>query len=244
MKEAQPNIDSLVPDPGSRWQFDENVTDVFENMLARSIPDYETMRALVFDLGATLVQPGTAIVDLGCSKGDALAPFVSQFGSANRYVGVEVSAPMLQSARARFAPMIDQGIVDIRKLDLRTDYPAEMASLTLAVLTIQFTPIEYRQRILQRIAAHTQPGGALILVEKVLGSSASIDDLMIKRYYALKAEQGYSSEQIERKRLALEGVLVPVSARWTEDLVREAGFKQIDCFWRWCNFAGWVAIKD
>jgi tRNA (cmo5U34)-methyltransferase len=235
-------LDQFVPD--ERWQFDQNVTDVFENMLWRSIPEYDTMRALVFDLGATLVQPDTAIIDLGCSKGDALAPFVRQFEMANRYIGAELSDPMLKAARHRFAALIDRGIVDIRRLDLRAEYPPEMASLTLAVLTIQFTPIEYRQCIMQRIAAHTVPGGGVILVEKVLGSSARLEELLMRRYYALKAVNGYTHEQIERKRLALEGVLVPVAARWNEDLLRQAGFNQVECFWRWCNFAGWIAIKD
>ncbi len=241
---ADEKVDQFLPVEGKRWQFDGDVTDVFENMLARSIPEYATMRSLVFDIGKTMVQPGTAIVDLGCSKGDALAPFVRQFGSANSYVGAELSEAMLQAAQRRFAPEIDQGIVDIRRLDLRTEYPPEKASLTLAVLTIQFTPIEYRKRILQRIAAQAVPGGGLILVEKILGSSALIDDLLTRHYYALKAARGYTAEQIERKRLALEGVLVPVSAKWNEDLLREAGFNEIECFWRWCNFAGWVAIKN
>jgi tRNA (cmo5U34)-methyltransferase len=238
------NLDELVPAKDKRWQFDRDVTDVFENMLARSIPQYGTMRALVFDLGATLVQPGTAIIDIGCSKGDALAPFVRQYGTANCYIGVELSEPMLEAAQRRFATPIEQGIVDIRRLDLRTEYPPEMASLTLAVLTIQFTPIEYRQRIMQRIARHTMSGGGVILVEKVLGSTAHFDELLTRHYYELKAFNRYTAEQIERKRLALEGMLVPVSARWNEDLLREAGFNQVECFWRWCNFAGWIAIKN
>lgn len=237
-------LDHLVSPEHGRWQFDRDVADVFENMLARSIPQYSTMRALVFDLGSTLVQSGTAIIDIGCSKGDALEPLVQRFGTANGYIGVELSEPMLEAARRRFATLIEQRIVDIRRLDLRTDYPSEMASLTLAVLTIQFTPIEYRQRIMQRIAGHTLPGGGIILVEKVLGSTAYLDELLTRCYYELKALNGYTSEQIERKRLALEGVLVPVSARWNEDLLREAGFNQVECFWRWCNFAGWIAIKN
>ena len=57
-------------------------------------------------------------------------------------------------------------------------------------------------------------------------------------------ENGYSAEEIERKRLSLEGVLVPVTARMNEDLLRSAGFDQVDCFWRWANFAGWLAIRD
>jgi tRNA (cmo5U34)-methyltransferase len=242
--QATERLDHFVPGEGERWQFDRNVTDVFENMLARSIPEYGTMRALVFDLGATLVQPGTAVIDLGCSKGDALAPFVQHFGTANHYIGVELSEPMLEAAQRRFAALIDQGIVEIQRLDLRAEHPQEMASLTLAVLTIQFTPIEYRQRIMQRIAEHTLPGGGIVLVEKVLGSSAYVEELLRRRYYALKAMNGYTTEQIERKRLSLEGVLVPVAARCNEDMLREAGFNQVECFWRWCNFAGWIAIKN
>jgi len=237
-------LDQLVPLEHRRWQFDRDVTDVFENMLARSIPQYSTMRALVFELGSTLVQPGTTIIDIGCSKGDALGPFVQQFGTANCYIGVELSEPMLEAARHRFAALIEQRIVDIRRLDLRTEYPPEMASLTLAVLTIQFTPIECRHRIMQRIAGHTLPRGGIILVEKIRGSTAYLDELLTRRYYELKALNGYTAEQIARKRLALEGVLVPVSARRNEDLLREAGFNQVECFWRWCNFAGWIAIKN
>ncbi len=67
---------------------------------------------------------------------------------------------------------------------------------------------------------------------------------MIDIYYDLKAENGYSQDQIERKRLSLEGVLVPVTAHWNEEMLKTAGFVEVDCFWRWMNFAGWVAVKQ
>ena len=59
----------------------------------------------------------------------------------------------------------------------------------------------------------------------------------------MKKGHGYTQEQIERKRLSLEGVLVPVTARWNEEMLRMAGFQQVDTFWRWMNFCGWVAVK-
>ena len=37
-------------------------------------------------------------------------------------------------------------------------------------------------------------GGAFIIVEKVLGNSAKIDDLFVKEYYNLKQENGYTQE--------------------------------------------------
>jgi len=66
---------------------------------------------------------------------------------------------------------------------------------------------------------------------------------MVDVYYQLKARNGYTQEQIQRKRLSLEGVLVPVTARWNEEMMQMVGFRQVDCFWRWMNFAGWVAVK-
>ncbi len=230
--------------PGPRWAFDEAVTAAFDDMLARSIPQYDVMRRTVFDLARSFVRPNLAVVDLGCSRGEALAPFVEAFGACNRHVGIEVSAPMLAAARERFAGYVRSGVVEIREQDLRTSYPPVRACVTLSVLTLQFIPIEYRQQILRRAWKHTEPGGCFVLVEKVLGATAEADALFCATYRDLKADNGYTDEQIDRKRLSLEGVLVPVTARWNEELLRMAGFTSVDCFWRYLNFAGWIACKE
>ena len=229
--------------PGGRWTFDDEVTRVFDDMLERSIPQYESMRSLVFEIGSRFVQPGTDIVDLGCSRGEALAPFLEKFGSTAGYVGVEVSPAMLETCHQRFKEEIDAGVVRVLDLDLRTAYPDVNASVALSVLTLQFTPIEYRLRILQDAHDRLVEGGAFILVEKVLGGSARIDRVLTDLYQGLKRANGYGEDEIERKRLSLEGVLVPVAAAWNEDLLRRAGFGEVDCFWRCLNFAGWVAVK-
>jgi tRNA (cmo5U34)-methyltransferase len=230
--------------PGSRWAFDAGVTDCFDDMLRRSIPHLDTMREACFEIAAPRVQPDTDIVDIGCSRGSALAPFVARFGTSNRLVGLEISRPMLAAARARYAAEIAAGVVRIEEHDLRRPYPLPLrASVTLAILTLQFVPIEYRLRLVREIYQTITPGGALVVVEKIMGAAAGLDELMVSRYYALKARNGYSTLDITRKRHALEGVLVPVTAKWNEDLLRLAGFREVDCFWRWMNFAGWVALK-
>jgi len=229
---------------GPRWAFDDAVTGCFDDMLARSIPQYAAMRALVADLAVRHFRDGTAVVDLGCSRGEALAPLVATLGTrASAFVGVEVSPPMLAAARARFFGE-EWSNVRILDLDLRRSYPNEhRASVTLAVLTLQFTPIEHRQRIVRDVYRQTVDGGAFLLVEKVLGASADIDASLVGAYYDIKRANGYSDDEIERKRLALEGVLVPVTARWNEELLRGAGFREVDCVWRHLNFAAWLAIK-
>jgi len=236
---------SEVTDTGyapSRWAFDDEVTRVFDDMLKRSIPQYDVMRQTVTDVAAAYVTPATTIVDLGCSRGEALAPLVRRFGAVNRYVGLEVAPAMLAAARTRFAGF---DFVEILEHDLRLAWPARVrtAQVALSVLTLQFVPIEHRQRVIADVFAVLAPGGAFVLVEKVLGADASIDAAMVAAYYGLKADSGYTNEEIERKRLALEGVLVPITARWNEDMLRTEGFARVDCFWRWMNFAAWVAVK-
>jgi tRNA (cmo5U34)-methyltransferase len=239
-----PQHSSLCHMPHAKWQFDEDVTDVFDDMLARSIPQIETMRELVSQTAKRFVQPDTVILDFGCSLGAALAPLVQQFRATNRFVGVEASAPMVTACRERFKEEVDAGIVEIRESDLRQAHLSVDASVTLCVLTLMFVPIEHRFRILADVFAHTRPGGAFILVEKVLGADAELDGLLTSLYWDHKRGMGYTDEAIDRKRLALEGVLVPVTANWNEQMLRGTGFHHVECFWRCMNFAGWVAIKS
>lgn len=81
------------------------------------------------------------------------------------------------------------------------------------------------------------------MVEKVLGSTDILNQAMVNNYYEMKKTNGYSEEQIERKRLSLEGVLVPVTSDMNINLLKSAGFRQVDVFWRWMNFVGYIAIK-
>lgn len=234
---------SLGHIPDGRWTFDDAVTNVFDDMLRRSIPQYDAMRQTVFDVGCKFVKRDTDIVDLGCARGEALAPFVDRFGAQNRYLGVEVSEPMLAATRQRFSGLIGTGLMRVQDCDLRYTYPLAKASLTLSIFTVQFVPIEYRPRLLADIFSSTAPGGAIILAEKIIGSTGANDQLFVDLYYQMKRRNGYSQEEIDRKRFSLEGVLVPVTAKWNEDLLHEAGFTRVENFWRWMNFGAWLGVK-
>ncbi len=234
--------DNVMPE--GKWEFNQEVTDCFGEMLERSIPAYADMRELVKRIGKRFVKRKTTIVDLGCSTGEAVQPFISTFGCQNQYKLYDVSEPMLESCRERFKGWIKEGLLTVESFDIRNGLPNMLVtSLVLSVLTLQFTPIEYRQKIIQSVYDSLEPGGALILVEKVLGNDFMLDSMMVDEYYRIKAENAYTQEQISAKRKSLEGVLVPITAHWNEEMLKDAGFRHIDCFWRYLNFAGWVAIK-
>lgn len=234
------DIDKTIPE--GPWLFNDGVTKVFDNMLERSIPGFEDMRSLTTQLACKYAQPDTVVLDLGCSRGGSLEPIINVLGPKQQYLGVEISDPMRKAASERFASRaeIDIKIID---MDLRLDFPTVESSVILSILTIQFIPIEYRQTILASAYSSLRSGGAFILVEKILGTNAHLNSTFVDLYYGMKGRNGYTEEEINSKRIALEGVLVPVTANWNEQLLRDAGFTQVECFWRNLNFAGWIAIK-
>lgn len=233
-------IDNVMP--GDKWEFDSDVARCFANMLERSIPDYRSMRSLVYEIGEKFIKPGTYITDIGCSTGLAVEPFYRKHGAENRYFLVDNSEAMLEECRSKFTVGIEGGFVEVVNGNFyELDLPGSQ-SLVLSVLSLQFMPTSYRQKMLDTIYEGLEPGGAFVFVEKIVGDSG-LDDLMVELYYKMKRENGYSEEAIMAKRKSLENVLSPLKAGWNVDMLREAGFRKVDMFWRCLNFCGWIAIK-
>jgi len=226
--------------PNGKWDFDESVTKVFDDMLERSIPQYNIMREAVTSLVDTFAEDGDRIIDIGCSNGIGLEHITKVVGNGCNYTGLEISEPMLKVAQEKFK---SNNNVQIQHADLRYHNFDTPAKVILSVLTLMFIPIEYRQEVLDKCYKALPEGGALIVVEKILGETGNLNNLYINEYLKMKTNNGYSQKEIDRKRYSLEGVLVPLTAKWNEQLITSAGFKYIDCFWRWMNFAGWIAIK-
>lgn len=110
--------DNHVADDGAKWSFDEKVTASFDAMLADSIPSYETMRNLCFELGKNFVHKGSLIVDLGASRGQSIQRFVDHFDSIYaptafdvtglssdgvQHVLFEISPPMMDVLKDKFS---------------------------------------------------------------------------------------------------------------------------------------------
>jgi hypothetical protein len=87
--DAPENSNSLGHFPGDRWEFDESVARVFDDMLARSIPQIGLMREITDRFGSALIQPYTDVVDLGCACGDSMAVFIAGREKMNRFVGID-----------------------------------------------------------------------------------------------------------------------------------------------------------
>jgi tRNA (cmo5U34)-methyltransferase len=113
----------------------------------------------------------------------------------------------------------------------------------MLVLTLQFIRPLRREKLISDIFRGMRPNACLIVVEKVLGEDSVFNRQFIKYYYDMKRRHGYSEMEISQKREALENVLIPYKLLENRELLLKSGFRAVDVFFKWYNFAGIVAIK-
>lgn len=226
------------------FEFDEKVARVFDDMVARSVPYYDEIQRLQVDLAVEFLPDRESLVyDLGCSTGTTLHLLAThpRCPEAVRFVGIDNSKAMLEKAGAKLGPA--KGRVELLEADLNAGVEMRPCRIVFLNWTLQFVRPLYREALVRRIFEALEPGGALFLSEKVLLSNSFLNRLYIEHYLRYKRARGYSDTEIQRKREALENVLVPYRLEENRVMLERAGFATTDPFFRWLNFACILAVK-
>jgi tRNA (cmo5U34)-methyltransferase len=222
--------------------FDEAVAKVFPDMIRRSVPGYETIISLVGLLAEQYARPNSNCYDLGCSLGAATLSMrrrIQQPGC--RIIAVDSAEAMVCRCR-ELLQAEDQLDVDVRCADIQ-DVSIENASVVVLNFTLQFIEPTARASLLQGIHAGLQPGGVLILSEKITFDNAEERQRMEELHIAFKKANGYSDLEISQKRSALENVLVPDTLQQHQERLQQVGFGSTDVWFRCMNFISLLAIK-
>lgn len=228
---------------GVKFEFDEAVAQVFDDMLSRSVPYYEECQQMVLQIAAPFCRKGSKVYDLGCSTGSLLLLLAKNFSKSVELIGVDNSIPMLKKAREKLQT---DGSLDRCKLieaDLKSSFYFSDASVVIMNYTLQFIPPPRRPALIEKIFKALNQGGCFILIEKMIGESAELDSVFVKLHHKFKSDHGYSQNEISRKREALENVLIPFTEGQNRKLLHDAGFTAVDTFFKWFNFSGFVSVR-
>ena len=223
------------------FEFNETVARVFQDMISRSVPGYSLLLHMIGLYADIFVQPRSRVYDLGCSLGEASLVIAEQ--SAGRHceiIAVDNSQPMIDKCRQHppAAQAIEWRCEDIRRTGI------DNASMVLLNLTLQFLPPAERGPLLRKIYEGLNPGGVLVLSEKVVFADANENERMRELYQGFKKTMGYSDLEISQKRNALEDVLIPDTEEQHRQRLQAAGFEEILLCFRGFNFVSYLAIKS
>jgi SAM-dependent methyltransferase len=159
------------------------------------------------------------VLDLGCGDGRLVALVLEHRPDVEEVVAVDVSEPMLDRVRERFA---DNRRVEVRTHDLNDDI-RELGSFDLVVsgFAIHHVDDDRKRALFGEVRSSLGPGGLFADLEVVASASPRLHAEFLELI-------GRTADDPEDRLASVED-----QAAWLLDV----GFVDVDCFWRWRGFA-------
>lgn len=222
------------------WSFGGDVAISFDDHVSKSVPLYTEGHNLICGLSDFFIKNDSVVYEIGCSTGTLITKLANHSNQKSaKFVGVDVEQKMIDFAieKNQSSKNIEFICDDFLHLDI------EESDLIIAYYTVQFIRPSLRQDLINKIYQKLKWGGAFILFEKVRGADARFQDILTTLYNEYKIAQGYTPSDILTKSLSLKGVLEPFSTQGNIDMLKRAGFQDINTVQKYLSFEGFLAIK-
>lgn len=237
-----------TPETPKPFCFNQQVAAVFPDMIKRSVPGYGFTLDLIKDVARLLVRENSNVYDLGCSLGAitlALKSGVLASGIDARSVtihAIDSSQAMIERAQEHIGAFHPSVPIALHCGDITT-HEYSNASMIVLAYTLQFIAPAKRLDLLKKIYTGLNPGGGLILVEKIHEQDERLQAISTQLHHEFKRRNGYSELEIAQKRQALENVLQTETIATHHQRFSDAGFSQTIMLGKQYAFATWLVLK-
>ena len=225
----------------ANFRFDESVVEVFDDMVKRSVPGYDSMIQMVGLVARMYGKDNTNYYDLGSSTGAiTLAISLNNNHKNNKFIAIDNSPDMVKKCQQNLSKKIDNLEVicsDINEITIQN------ASIVVLNLTLQFVDVSKRSALLKKIYDGLNPGGVLIISEKIHFDDNENQEQITQLHLDFKRANGYSELEIANKRQAIENVLISENKKTHINRLKQCGFKEASCYFQCLNFASFLSVK-
>jgi tRNA (cmo5U34)-methyltransferase len=226
-----------------RERFDQDV-ERFSKLETGQVATIDAVLSLdLITEAARCVTPAAQkVLDIGCGAGNYTLKLLAKLPGLSATL-VDLSQPMLDRARERVreagAGNIETIQADIRELDLPdAQYDIILAGAVLHHLRED----EEWKRVFRKLYRALRSGGSLWISDLIRHDSESIQGLMWQRYGAYLQELG-GKEYQEKVFAYIDKEDTPRSLRFQLDMLKEAGFGEVEILHKNSCFAAFGAIK-
>jgi tRNA (cmo5U34)-methyltransferase len=225
------------------WKFSGSTTRTFDQHVEKSVPLYIEGHNLICDISDFFIKPESVAYEVGCSTGTLTLKLAehNKLKPDARFIGIDIEEDMIAVAEEKRRSFPDLNVSFITADAVSMDM--EPADMIVCYYTVQFINPSVRQLLIDKLYKTLNWGGGLLLFEKVRGADARFQDILTALYTDYKLRKGYSAEDIVSKSRSLKGVLEPFSTQGNIDLLRRAGFEDINTVQKYLCFEGFLAIK-
>ena len=103
---------------GLPFSFNQEVTEVFEDMIDRSVPGYNTTLRIIQQQAKNHCIDGSNVYDLGCSLGASTSSLLNALNGMSKVIAIDNSESMVRACTERFSKYIKTGQANFLKEDI------------------------------------------------------------------------------------------------------------------------------
>jgi tRNA (cmo5U34)-methyltransferase len=213
-----------------KTHFEEEAATYNQHIL-QFIPHYLEQNELLIELVPFVPEAFIRVLDLGAGPGVLSGLMLERFSKAQVHV-FDLAENMLANARTLLSEFSDR--VTYQAGDFGTVDFGEGYDVILAGLAIHHLDNPGKQALFQRLFAAMNPGGCLLIRDIVHGESEKIT-AVYERMWCDYIRSMQTDERAVLERYHAEDVPAPMEdqLRW----LRESGFANVGCHWKYLNFA-------
>lgn len=189
---------------------------------------------------AETVPPEGQVLVLGAGGGLELKVFAHAHPGWT-FVGVDPSVEMLKLAGNTLGPLASRVELHEGYIDTAPDGPFDAAT---CLLTLHFLPAEERLQTLIGLRKRLKPGAPLIVAHHSFPNHGEQKLRWLKRYAAFAVASGGLAATDERKSIEAIATRLPsLSPEHDVQLIKDAGFENVELFYAAFTFKGWIAYN-
>jgi SAM-dependent methyltransferase len=176
---------------------------------------------------AELPRDARRILDLGCGNGHLLALTLVHLPDATG-VGLDFSPTMLDRARERF-----RGEQQVTLIEHNLDFPLPAMGqfdCVVSSLAIHHCRDERKREIYAEVFSILRPGGVFCNLEHVASPTSAVHQRFLEAMAMAPGDEDPSNRLLD----------VHTQLEW----LREIGYRDVDCFWKWRELALLAGRKD
>ncbi len=234
------------PADPDKFEFDSEVSGVFQDMALRSIPMYaEAHKLHVAMAREVLNRASVTIWDIGSSRGHFFKEICNQLhipqhsGAARIHGFAMDSSPYMVRFMVREFPWVNCIVGDV--LDAPDmEAPADIINM---MYVLQFIKEDHDKAEALKWAYRNLKNGGLLFLGQKDRIDGEFGNMFSEQYQAFRRLKGYSQKEIDAKTKALRNSMWPTRQAWLQDMCVNAGFYDYETTTQWLQFSTAVCIK-
>lgn len=210
------------------------VAENFDNHIDQSIRGYKDLVSDILNYSDYFVENDTSIVDIGSTTGRVLRLLKDRHN--NNFKNLKFEGYEIEEKFHK-----DCNYKDIDVFSDVKDWRSKNVSFCTSIFTLQFISYQDRLGILKDVYKNLRAGGVFIYSEKVV-LKEPFNEIMQDMFIEGKRSH-FSSKDILDKNISLRKIMRLLSRQDHIQLLKNAGFEDIEVFWQNSRFVGFICIK-